>query len=52
MSKKKILIVEDERITAEDLKMTLQNLGYDISGIASSSDTFYAYIQNDTPDLV
>lgn len=52
MSKKKILIVEDERITAEDLKMTLQKLGYDISGIASSSDTFYACISNNTPDLI
>jgi len=52
MSKDKILIVEDERITAEDLKNTLQNLGYEVSGIASSAESFYNCIQQDLPDLV
>jgi PAS domain S-box-containing protein len=52
MSKSKILIVEDERITAEDLKITLENLGYEVTGIASSADTFYHCLESDLPDLV
>lgn len=52
MSKSKILIVEDERITAEYLKNTLENLGYEITGIASSADTFYNSLNSDMPDLV
>lgn len=52
MSKSKILIVEDERITAEDLKNTLENLGYEVTGIASSADTFYKSLHAQMPDLV
>lgn len=36
MRKSKILIVEDERIIAEDIRRTLLNFGYDVTGIASS----------------
>lgn len=52
MSKNKILVVEDERITAEDLKNTLERLGYKVTGIASSAATFYKCIQSEIPDLV
>jgi len=52
MSKNKILIVEDERITAEDLKNTLENLGYEVTGMASSADSFYKCLQSEMPDLV
>jgi len=52
MSKSKILIVEDERITAEDLKNTLEKLGYEVTGIASSADSFYKSLLSDMPDLV
>ena len=52
MSKNKILIVEDERITAEDLKNTLENLGYEVTGIASSAETFYKCLETGIPDLV
>jgi PAS domain S-box-containing protein len=52
MSKSKILIVEDERITAEDLKNTLESLGYEVTGIASSSDSFYTCLHSMMPDLV
>jgi len=52
MSKAKILLVEDERITAEDLKNTLENIGYQVTGIASSADTFYTCLQSEIPDLV
>lgn len=52
MSKSKILIVEDERITAEDLKNTLESLGYEVTGVASSADSFYKCLQARMPDLV
>ena len=52
MSLNKILIVEDERITAEDLKNTLQNMGYEVTGIASSAETFYKSLHANMPDLV
>ncbi len=31
-----VLVVEDERIVAEDIKMRLQNLGYKVPGIVFS----------------
>ena len=34
----KILIVEDEIIVAEDLKQRLENLGYNIVGIAAKGE--------------
>jgi len=52
MSQSIILIVEVERITAEDLKNTLANLGYEITGIASSADTLHKSLQESMPDLV
>ena len=52
MSKTKILIVEDERITAEDLKNTLENMGYEVTGLASSADSFYTCLSTGKPDLV
>ena len=38
MSKTRILVVEDESIVADDIKETLLNLGYEVSGIASSGE--------------
>ena len=35
-AKPQILIVEDELIAAEDLQITLTNLGYEVSSMASS----------------
>lgn len=52
MSKSKILIVQDEKITAEDLKNTLANLGYEVTGIASSTETLYTCLNLEMPDLV
>ena len=34
----RILIVEDERITAEDLAEVLRDLGYQISAVVSSGE--------------
>ncbi|MCH7733010.1 MAG: PAS domain S-box protein [Candidatus Marinimicrobia bacterium] len=51
MKKKKILIVEDERIIAEDLQQTLRRLGYEITGIASSGKEALEKAAAKIPDL-
>lgn len=38
MPEKRILIVEDERIVAEDLKRLLMKMGYAVTGIAASGE--------------
>jgi PAS domain S-box-containing protein len=52
MEKKRILIVEDERIVAEDIKMNLQSLGYAIPGIVSSGEEAIRKTEEHNPDLV
>ncbi len=49
--KKQILVVENERIVAEDIKKTLNNLGYDVSGIASSGEEAVKKAKETHPDL-
>lgn len=49
--KKQILVVENERIVAEDIKKTLNNLGYDVSGIASSGEEAVKKAKELNPDL-
>ncbi len=36
--KMNILVVEDERIVAEDIKMRLQKLGYKVPGVVFSGE--------------
>ena len=48
----KILIVEDEMITALDLRHILQNLGYQVVGIASSGEEAMAKVDLTQPDLI
>jgi CheY-like chemotaxis protein len=48
----KILIVEDEMITAMDLRHTLTRMGYQVVGIASSSEETLARVGQTRPDLV
>jgi CheY-like chemotaxis protein len=50
--KRKILIVEDEGIVALDLQMRLVNLGYEVTGIASSAEEALASVHQFPPDLV
>ena len=50
--KMNILVVEDERIVAEDIKMRLQNLGYTVPGIAFSGEEALKKAENIQPDLV
>lgn len=38
MKKVRILITEDEQIVAEDLKMSLETMGYSVVGIANSGE--------------
>lgn len=52
MPKLKILIVEDERITAENIQVTLNNLGYAVTSIASSRKEAIKKAAADKPDLV
>src|ERR1039457_593302 len=48
----RIFIVEDERIVAEDIRMTLESFGYAVAGIAASRDQALAEIRRTSPDLV
>jgi signal transduction histidine kinase len=50
--KLEILVVEDERIVARDLQVRLTNLGYQISGIASSKQEALKSAQQNRPDVV
>jgi CheY-like chemotaxis protein len=47
----KILIVEDERITAEDLRDILTDLGYLVTRIVSSGAEAIAEVEQNRPDL-
>jgi diguanylate cyclase (GGDEF)-like protein len=51
-SKVKILVVEDERLVALDLQGMLEDLGYDVVGVASSSEDALALVSASEPQLV
>ena len=48
----RILIVEDERITAEDLAEVLRDLGYQVSAVVSSGEEAIREAEDNRPDLV
>lgn len=48
----KVLIVEDEFIVANDLRVILQQAGYKVNGIAASVEEADEILQKDKPDLV
>ena len=52
MAKAKILIVEDERIVAEDIRSSLLKMGYAVSAIASSGVRAISKAEELKPDLV
>jgi CheY-like chemotaxis protein len=52
MAKSKIMIVEDEWITADDIGMSLQSLGYTVSSVVSSGEEAIQKAEKDKPDLV
>ncbi len=52
MSEIKILIVEDEMITAADISMQLERLGYEITGITPRGEDALKSIEATRPDIV
>jgi PAS domain S-box-containing protein len=52
MEKAAVFIVEDESIVAEDIRQTIENLGYSVSGIARSGEDALEKIRETQPDLV
>ena len=51
-SRHSVLIVEDEALVAEDLRQTLDTLGYDAFAVAASADDAIAYAAQRCPDVV
>ncbi len=49
---KKILIVEDEMIIAEDIRITLEKFNYDVIDIVPTGKRALEIIENNKPDLV
>lgn len=52
MLKANILIVEDDRIVAEDIRITLKKLGFGVSGIVPSGEDALKRVEAEPPDLV
>ena len=52
MSKKKILVVEDEAIVAKDIEVCLKKIGYEVIGTFSKGEKVIPAIEDDQPDLV
>ena len=52
MEKKKILVVEDERIIGEELKIRLKNIGYDVPLVVSSGEKAVKEVEKLKPDLI
>ncbi|MBU7010626.1 MAG: PAS domain S-box protein [Theionarchaea archaeon] len=48
---RKILIVEDEQIVAEDIRKSLQHLGYTVRGIAPAGKEALCKVEEELPDL-
>lgn len=52
VSKKRILIVEDQFIEAHDLQLILEKANYEVTGIARSVEQALEQIESEKPDLV
>ena len=52
MRQPKILVVEDESIVAIDLEETLQEMGYEVTGIVASGEAAIEKSAQQKPDLV
>ena len=52
MPNARLLIVEDERVVALDIKNILKNLGYEVTGTVSSGEDALKKVEKDRPDLV
>lgn len=49
---KKILVVEDENVIAQDLRHSLTTQGYEVSGITATGEAAVESVAADPPDLV
>ncbi len=49
--KPQILIIEDNLIVAEDMRLTIRSLGYDVIGPAATGEEAFALISNHQTDL-
>lgn len=52
MTKVRILVVEDELIVAEDLKMTLITLGYEVVGTSGTGEGAIEIARKERPDII
>ncbi len=52
MTKKRIMIVEDETITSMSQQQMLEDMGYEVTGIALSGEVAIQRAGTDKPDLV
>lgn len=52
MAKAQILVVEDESIIAEDIRISLEALGYAVPSVASSGEMAIKKVKENKPDLV
>lgn len=52
MVRKRILIIEDEAITAMDLRSTLNELAYDVAGVVSTGEVAVCQAAKLRPDLI
>jgi len=52
MSRAQLMIVEDERIVAEDIRRSLENLGYKVLSVVSSGEKAIEEAKEKSPDLV
>ena len=52
MAASNILIVEDDRLVAEDLELALTGFGYRVTGTADSAAEAVRQIEEQPPDLV
>ena len=52
MEKARIFIVEDETLVAKDIEISLENLGFSVSGIVSSGEKAIINVGESRPDLV
>jgi DNA-binding LytR/AlgR family response regulator len=52
MSKKKILVVEDEAIVAKDISVCLNKIGYEVVDTFARGEKALDFLENNKPDLV
>ena len=52
MAKGSILVVEDEALTAQDIRWSLENLGYEVMAVVASGAEAIQEIEESSPDLV